>query len=134
MEIIRSIQIRKFRSIKSLTSDLSPIHLNIFVGQNDQGKSNILRALNLFFNGQTDPGQLFRFDDDYCFHANTGKGTKREIRIDLLIHPPRHRFRNANPVRWTKQWKKDGSVQQTKQDTVTKKELAATNNVSWIQI
>jgi predicted ATP-dependent endonuclease of OLD family len=110
MEIIKSIKIRKFRSIKSLTSGLQPSHLNIFVGQNDQGKSNILRALNLFFNNQTDNGRPFRFEEDYCYHAGTGTGTRKEVRIDLIIEPPKHRFKHAKPLCWTKRWKMDGAV------------------------
>ena len=50
MEIIKSIEITNFRSFKKATKKLKPSELNIFVGQNDQGKSNLLRALNLFFN------------------------------------------------------------------------------------
>ncbi|MDP2302444.1 MAG: AAA family ATPase [Ignavibacteria bacterium] len=110
MEIIKTIEIRKFRSIKSLTTDFNPTHLNIFVGKNDQGKSNVLRALNLFFNNETDLGQPFRFDEDYCYYANTGTGTRREIRIDLIISPPKERFQNARLLRWTRKWKRDGSI------------------------
>jgi len=110
MEIIKSVQIRKFRSLKSVTKGLELSHLNIFVGQNDQGKSNVLRALNLFFNGETDMGARFRFAEDYCYHSSTGKGTRHEIRIDLYIRPPAHRFKNAELVHWIKKWKKDGSV------------------------
>jgi predicted ATPase len=110
MEIIKTIEIRKFRSIKSLTSELHPTDLNIFVGRNDQGKSNILRALNLFFNNETEIGQPFRFEDDYCYHANTGTGTRIEVRIDLIIEPPRNRFKDAKLLRWTKKWKRDGII------------------------
>ena len=94
MQIIRSVEIRKFRSIKSVTgtSKFNPTHLNVIVGKNDQGKSNVLRALNLFFNNETDSGVAFRFDDDYCYRANTGTGTRREVRIDLVIDPPKARF------------------------------------------
>lgn len=133
MQIIKSIQIRKFRSIKSLTRDLMPSHLNIFVGQNDKGKSNILRALNLFFNNETDAGQAFRFEDDYCYHADTGTGTRREIRIDLEIDPPRGRFKHAKPLRWTKHWKRDGSIIQERVVIETGEKLSASNNVSkWL--
>lgn len=38
--------------------------LNIIVGGNDSGKSNILRALNLFFNNQTHLNQAYDFDQD----------------------------------------------------------------------
>lgn len=47
MQFIKQIDIRKFRSINGLTK-IKTTDLNIFVGQNDQGKSNVLRALNLF--------------------------------------------------------------------------------------
>lgn len=59
---IRLIRIENFRSIRSLEADLS--RFAIFVGKNDSGKSNILRALNLFFNGYTNPGTEFSFDED----------------------------------------------------------------------
>lgn len=130
MEIITSVQIRKFRSIKSLVRGFNPTHLNILVGQNDQGKSNILRALNLFFNNETDIGQAFRFDDDYCFHANTGTGTRREIRIDLTITPPRRRFKHARPLKWVKKWRRDGSIDEKRIYIDTNEELSPRNNVS----
>jgi len=110
MEIIKSVHIRKFRSLKSVTKKLEFTSLNIFVGQNDQGKSNLLRALNLFFNNETDMDARFRFSDDYCYHSNTGKGTRHEIRIDLIIDPPKRRFKHAKPLKWTKRWRQDGSV------------------------
>lgn len=134
MQIITKIEIKKFRSIKSLTNALSPSDLNIFVGQNDQGKSNILRALNLFFNGETDVGQKFRFSDDYCYHANTGKGTAKEVSIDVYIQPEKNRFTKPVPVRWSKQWKKDGAVVERIMDAETNKELPAKNNVrKWVE-
>lgn len=132
MDIIREIKIKNFRSIRSLNRKLTPTHLNIFVGQNDQGKSNILRALNLFFHGDTDIGVPFRFEDDYSYYAPTGRGKKIEIKIELLIQPPENRFKNATPVIWTKIWKKDGSVIETRKhpDGTT---LPDRNNVSqWL--
>ena len=39
--------------------------MNVFAGSNDSGKSNILRALNLFFNGETSFLQQFAFNQDY---------------------------------------------------------------------
>jgi hypothetical protein len=109
MKFIKQIDIRKFRSINGLTK-IKTNDLNIFVGQNDQGKSNVLRALNLFFNNETDSNTKFRYEDDYCFIANTGRGTRKEIRIDLLISPPKGRFKNSTDIRWIKKWKPDGSV------------------------
>lgn len=133
MQIITKIEIRKFRSVKSLTNTLSSSDLNIFVGQNDQGKSNILRALNLFFNGETDVGQKFRFSDDYCYHANKGKGTAEEVKIDIYIKP-RKPFKSPETVKWSKQWKKDGSVVEFMSDAKTNKALPIKNNVrKWLE-
>ena len=133
MEIIKSVQVRKFRSIKSVTKGIDLTDLNIFVGQNDQGKSNILRALNLFFNGETDRGSLFRFSDDYCYHSNKGKGTRHEIRIDLIIHPPKRRFKHAKPLRWVKQWRQDGSVSEERKYIESGALLSPRDNVSkWL--
>ncbi|WP_024953018.1 ATP-dependent nuclease [Cobetia crustatorum] len=133
MEIIKSIQVRRFRSLKSVTRNISFTHLNILVGQNDQGKSNMLRALNLFFNNQTDANSKFRFEDDYCYHSNTGKGTSREIRIDLVIDPPVGRFKNAQPLRWTKRWKLDGSVIEERKYIESGNDLSQRDNVyKWL--
>lgn len=129
MEIIKTVEIRKFRSIKSLTNDLHPTDLNIFVGRNDQGKSNILRALNLFFNGETEIGQPFRFDDDYCYHANTGTGTRIEVRIDLIIQPPRSRFKDAKLLRWTKKWKRDGIIVEDRIFVKNGQQIAPQSNI-----
>ncbi len=109
MQFIKQIDIRKFRSINGLTK-IKTIDLNIFVGKNDQGKSNVLRALTLFFNNETDSNTKFRYEDNYCFQANTGRGTRHEIRIDLLISPPKGRFKNSTDIRWIKKWKPDGLV------------------------
>jgi predicted ATPase len=133
MEIIKSVQIRKFRSLKSITKKLDFAELNIFVGQNDQGKSNLLRALNLFFNNETDMDTRFRFSEDYCYHSNTGKGTRHEIRIDLVIDPPKRRFKHAKPLRWTKRWRQDGSVIEERKYISSGEEVPTRDGVSqWL--
>ncbi len=43
---IKNIKIKNFRSIVDI--DIDTDKLNIFVGLNDAGKSNVLKALNLF--------------------------------------------------------------------------------------
>ncbi|MCK5039618.1 MAG: AAA family ATPase [Candidatus Aenigmarchaeota archaeon] len=64
MKVIHHIKIRYFRSIKELT--ISKIdEVNIFSGANDSGKSNILKALNLFFNEQTNFQQKLIFDEEF---------------------------------------------------------------------
>lgn len=48
LQIIKRIEIQYFRSIYSVViKDFSD--LNMFSGENDVGKSNILKVLNLFF-------------------------------------------------------------------------------------
>ncbi len=63
MKIIKKVEVNYFRSAYSI--DLKDISdLNILVGGNDSGKSNILKALNLFFNNRTELDQEFYFLDD----------------------------------------------------------------------
>ena len=51
-DLITKIEIISFRSIERIIIPVKEI--NVFSGVNDIGKSNILKALNLFFNNQTD--------------------------------------------------------------------------------
>jgi len=48
MRIIDKVEINYFRSIYSGSMNQLK-DMNVLVGGNDQGKSNVLRALNLFF-------------------------------------------------------------------------------------
>lgn len=70
MDIISKIEIKHFRSFdggkdqpKVKIDDLKDF--NIFSGSNDSGKSNVLRALNLFFNDEISPGLKFDKDRDF---------------------------------------------------------------------
>lgn len=70
MNIIKKIEIRHFRSFDSgkgqkkvEIDDLKD--LNVFSGANDSGKSNVLRALNLFFNNEISPGIKFDKNRDF---------------------------------------------------------------------
>ncbi|MDQ6787716.1 MAG: ATP-binding protein [Acidobacteriota bacterium] len=70
MKIIEKIEIKNFRSFlgtkKSNEAVIDGIKdLNIFSGSNDSGKSNILRALNLFFNNEIDSNHQFNFDTEF---------------------------------------------------------------------
>lgn len=67
MLLIKEIEIAYFRSIYKF-SVTGCQDLNIIFGRNDAGKSNVLRALNLFFSGETNLGQQFNFPRDFC-HA-----------------------------------------------------------------
>lgn len=70
MDIIEKIEIKHFRSFDG-GKDQEKVRidnlrdLNIFSGANDSGKSNVLRALNLFFNNEISPGISFNKDRDF---------------------------------------------------------------------
>lgn len=105
MPKIRRIEIQNFRSIRSI--DLSVKDLTVIVGDNDSGKSNILRALNLFFNGETSPGQPLDFATDYNKFYDPGRHAKR-ITVSITLElPPGYRNTNGDVVRWTKVWQRD---------------------------
>ncbi len=102
MSII-ALSIRNFRSIANL--DLTTTDLNILVGQNDDGKSNVLRALDLFFND----GKGYEFDwkRDYCSYVAKKKQKAEQIVIELTFQLPQS-FAKKVPVIWSKTWRQDG--------------------------
>lgn len=77
MQLIESITIRYFRSVYTLTLDNCK-DITVLAGKNDVGKSNILKALNLFFNKQTEYLQLYDFSIDYSLER------KEEVRQDTI--------------------------------------------------
>jgi len=106
MPKIRSVTIRNFRSIRSLEIDATD--LTTIVGDNDSGKSNILRALNLFFNEQTDPGVPLEFDNDFNKYVVLNKQAA-QIDVELTLELPEgYREVNGDYVRWKKSWRSDG--------------------------
>lgn len=102
---ITKISIRNFRSLQGV--DLDARDLNVFVGQNDEGKSNVLRALDLFFNSERRGGYEFVWAFDYCSATSKKKRKAEEIVISLDVSPPPN-FKNQKAVRWTKVWRKEG--------------------------
>ena len=86
MKLITEIEIENFRSIKKCK--IAGIKdFNALFGLNNSGKSNILRALNLFFNNETDKGQDLDFDSD--FHQSLSK-KRREIKISVKFKLPQN--------------------------------------------
>ena len=64
--MIERIEIQYFRSIyKVLISKTQ--RLNVFTGKNDVGKSNVLKALNLFFNNCVQSDGDYTFENNYNF-------------------------------------------------------------------
>ncbi|MDO8409486.1 MAG: AAA family ATPase [Phenylobacterium sp.] len=108
--MISEISIRNFRSIGS--ADIRGDWITTFVGANDAGKSNVLRALNLFFNGETNPGEKFSFARDYNQFAEARQRRAPQIEVTLTITLPASYQREDKPaeVRWTKVWRLEGEV------------------------
>jgi len=97
MKIIEKIEIKHFRSFgeKTKISDIND--LNIFSGANDSGKSNILRALNLFFHeDKIDFYHNFNFENDFSrVQEEILKGQKKGksfIEIRVLFCPLKKQF------------------------------------------
>jgi hypothetical protein len=102
---ITAVSIQNFRSIAAFKSPVKA--LNIFVGQNDEGKSNILRALDLFFNHDKKTGIDLVWERDFCRFAPARGHHAPEISIELEIMPPVS-FANCGPVLWRRVWRRDG--------------------------
>lgn len=86
MKIIKKVEISYFRSVYSV--DLRNIDdLNILIGGNDSGKSNILKSLNLFFNNRTELGQEYYFSDDLTRkREQEARDTKGRATIWIKVH------------------------------------------------
>ncbi|MEQ5032638.1 AAA family ATPase [Morganella morganii] len=140
---IRRIEITNFRSIQKMVIDSA--RLQIIVGNNDAGKSNILRALNLFFNSQTNPSESFNFSTDYNVYAanKNAKSSKKakEIKIKLLLDiPSSYHMTNGDLIEWEKSWRSSGLHNENIQGiklhngprggrTIEKQEIPARSNV-----
>jgi predicted ATP-dependent endonuclease of OLD family len=107
MPKICSINIKNFRSISEL--EIAATDLTVIVGDNDSGKSNVLRALNLFFNGQTNPNTPFNFLTDYNRYAEPRAKKAPEIIVELKLElPESYRENNGDFVIWRKRWRAEG--------------------------
>ncbi|KKI24931.1 hypothetical protein WX98_17115 [Pseudomonas syringae pv. persicae] len=103
---ITRIKIKNFRSLVDV--EIFPKNYTVFAGANDSGKSNVLRALNLFFNGQTDIGKNLVFSQDYAQQAVIRANKAKEILVELEFSPPSN-YTDNQPVVWRKFWR-EGSI------------------------
>jgi len=93
MELIKCIEIEGFRSLTK--AKIEPIGgFTCFVGANNCGKSNILRALNLFFNDEPEPGVDVDLVVD-CYADPKSKKKKQVIVSVSFALPPIFRFRQG---------------------------------------
>jgi len=88
--------------------------LNVLFGRNDSGKSNVLRALNLFFNNATDASNEndFKLDmsDIRRHEARSAKG-RQFFWIKVTFSLPSN-YRNAlgSEISVKKQWNREGDI------------------------
>lgn len=108
--MISEISIRNFRSIAN--ADLQGNWITTLVGANDAGKSNVLRALNLFFNGESNPGEPFDFGRDYNQFAPLRARKAPQIEIAITFDLPEGYQRDGfrDEIIWKKIWRRDGEV------------------------
>ncbi|PRZ49531.1 ATP-dependent nuclease [Tritonibacter scottomollicae] len=84
MELIKEIEIRYFRSFyKFRLKDLGD--LSIIFGKNDSGKSNVVRALNLFFAGRPEHSHPFDFPIDFCEQRLSESEVADDVRKFLYV-------------------------------------------------
>lgn len=112
MLLIRKVKIRYFRSVYTAALEKCD-SLNVISGSNDAGKSNILKALNLFFNGNTDWNTPFDFYNDFSVQRleqvrkETVKG-KQFVSIDVDFERPVN-YKHSLPQTFTvtRTWLRD---------------------------
>lgn len=76
---INRIRIENFRSIQE--TEFNTTNFNIFVGQNNCGKTNFFEALEFFFNGLGMGGEVLTNYD-----INGIVKTKFWLKLNLLVH------------------------------------------------
>lgn len=119
MQLIKSVEIDHFRSIqKSQKAEMG--HFTAIAGLNNAGKSNLLRALHLFFTDQTEPSTDFSFKTDYNRHDLKSKKKAKDIRITIEFDlPTQFKFRTkleavenlvGRKFNITKVWPRDTSA------------------------
>lgn len=96
--------IKNFRSIRNETIEVK--NFNIFVGLNDAGKSNFLKALNLFFNTQTDYSTPFDFQKDFTYLFPKKSHSTKEIKIIIKFSVPSG-YKEYGIYIWEKAWRTD---------------------------
>jgi AAA15 family ATPase/GTPase len=96
---ISRFTVKNFRSIVNEQIELT--ELSAIVGQNDCRKSNVLRALKMFFNGHTDTGRQLNFSRDFSQQAKLLKRKAPEIEMSLELVPPGN-YKDSDLVVWRK--------------------------------
>jgi len=83
-QLIKEIYISRFRSIGKMQIPVD--NVTVFSGKNNSGKSNILKALNLFFNKETSFDTKYEHSTDYNKFFRGMLGGARRVIISIKFH------------------------------------------------
>jgi len=81
---LSTVEIRNFRSLESLTIDLQP-GLNVLVGRNNTGKTNLLQAIRHAIGPSASRGDALWLERDDFFKASPTDTEERVISINLTF-------------------------------------------------
>ena len=105
---VKSIKLASFRNYEEETVNLQD-HVNVFFGDNAQGKTNLLEAIHLFSTGKSHRGatdkELIRKTKEYGSLILEFETNEREIQEELRFCEGKRREMKCNGVKVTK--KKD---------------------------
>ncbi|NHT77776.1 AAA family ATPase [Rhizobiaceae bacterium CRRU44] len=113
MQLIKKIEINYLRSLYQATL-VNVGDLNVIFGRNDSGKSNVLRALNLFFNDRIDPYTDLDFELDVS-DVRPGQAKKTKSRLAIWIKitfnvPPNYQKSLGEEITVRRQWNRDATM------------------------
>lgn len=146
MNIIEQIEIKNFRSIGNRKKESYKVikcqDLNIISGANDSGKSNILRALNLFFNKKTDLVNFFNFEKDFFKKQLDDENEIKEevVTIKIWFRNPKNKDKNKTlkgkiylPEKFwvSRKWKKSSEFSQFDQLSSVEKDFEYEKSVEY---
>ena len=96
MQYIDKIEISKFRSFGE-DNVIECGKLNVFSGSNDSGKSNVIKALNLFFNERTDIFTSFIPENDFnkWYKDRNARGQRNII---IRIHVKKGAYKDPEGI------------------------------------
>ncbi|HIQ41615.1 MAG TPA: hypothetical protein EYH47_02595 [Pseudomonas oleovorans] len=108
MKLIKEVEVAYFRSIYK-EQVVNCTNTNILFGRNDSGKSNILRALNLFFNNETNPSQSFSLERDLNHsrraEAEAASDIRKFVYVKVTFNTPDNWRASLGNSFWVKrQW------------------------------
>lgn len=122
MILIKKVRIIGFRSIRDDQID-NIGNFSTLVGLNNSGKSNYLRAINLFFNDEIEPGVRLNMPIDYYKPDISKRRKSKEVWIEVSFELPGNfkfhkrlteveRMLNSSSFTIKKLWKKESSLPQ----------------------